>query len=154
MKKVVKVILSMVAVIGLFGGALMLYLTLRPVKIIAVHQDKYSGSILVDHLPPLAMQRIKWWQKNKDMLAKKYALPVKWDEKNYNIYVWEFGDGYKELGKYDRLCFDDMPPPKNCIEKERLMYIFLNRHGEVNYWLNGTGYVQRADGTLDETGLD
>ncbi|WP_276308270.1 DUF943 family protein [Mixta theicola] len=84
----------------------------------------------------------------------KYHIPKPDGSGDYSIAVWRFGDGYKELGKYDRLCFDDMPPPKNCIEKDRLMYITLTRDGEVSYWLNDTRYIQKADGELVEVGFN
>lgn len=123
------------------------------VEIVAVHKDRYSYSVLVNGFPVLARQKIAWWLKNKERLEKMYRLPETGAAQPINIYIWRFGDGYKTLGKYDRLCFDDMPPPKNCIEKERLMYITLTRKGEVSYWLNGTRYIQKANGELDEVGF-
>ncbi|WP_085068027.1 DUF943 family protein [Pantoea alhagi] len=47
-----------------------------------------------------------------------------------------------------------MPPPNNCIEKDRLMYITLTRNGEVSYWLNDTRYIQKANGELVEVGFN
>ncbi|GLR08630.1 membrane protein [Mixta theicola] len=123
-------------------------------RIIAVHKDKYSYSVLVDDFPKLARQKIIWWVKNKERVINMYGLSDSSDTADFNIYFWRFGDGYNELGKYDRLCFEDMPPPKNCIEKDRLMYITLTRNGEVSYWLNDTRYIQKADGRLVEVGFN
>lgn len=36
---------------------------------------------------------------------------------------WLFGEGYKETDGYDRLCFDDMNPPLNCIEKDAVFSV-------------------------------
>jgi hypothetical protein len=153
MKKTALKILWGCLIILLIAAAGFAYLNLRPVKVIAVHHDKYSISVLVNRMPFSATEKIKWWIKNQPELTATYKLPGVSDT-YFNIYFWAFGDGYKELGKYDRLCFQDMPPPKNCIEKERLMYITLTRHGEVDYWLNNTRYIQKKNGELYEKGFD
>ena len=154
MKKAKRTAVWLIAVVFFSACAIAGYFNWRPVKVIDVHAGKYSQSIIVDHLPLAARLKIAWWLKNQSALTKKYRLSTPADGNFYNISVWQFGDGYKELGKYDRFCFDDMPPPNNCIEKERLMYITLTRDGEVSYWLNDTRYVQKANGELNETGWD
>ena len=153
MKMTAKMGYLVLAMTFLSAAILFLYLSFRPVNIIAVHKTLRSWNILVDHLPPGSKQKISWWHKNKEAISKKYPIPNVNYLQEYNISIWQFGDGYKELGKYDRFCFNDMPPPKNCIEKKRLMYITLTRDGEVSYWLNDTRYVQKANGELYEIGL-
>lgn len=133
----------------LYGG----YLISQPVKIIALHKNAHSWHILVDRFPLTSKGRISWWVENKEKIFKSYGIPEGSLVKN-NIAIWQFGDGYKALEKYDRLCFDDMPPPKNCIEKDRLMYITLTRNREVSYWLNDTRYIQKANGELVEVGFN
>ncbi|WP_333897121.1 DUF943 family protein [Mixta calida] len=141
--------LSIVIAGLLYGG----HVIFQPVKIIASHKNAYTWHILVDKFPLTSKARIYWWLENKEILFKSYGVPENWLTEN-NIAVWRFGDGYKALEKYDRLCFDDMPPPKNCIEKDRLMYITLTRNGEVSYWLNNTRYIQKANGELVEVGFN
>lgn len=149
MNKCFILLLIFVATGFMYGG----YLIFQPVKIIATHKGQYSWHILVDRFPLTSKGRIEWWQKNKAMIFKSTGVSEGWLTEN-NIAIWRFGDGYKALEKYDRLCFDDMPPPNNCIEKDRLMYITLTRNGEVSYWLNDTRYIQRKSGELVEVGFD
>lgn len=97
-----------------------LWLSLRPVKIVAVHKDGEFSSVLVRNFSFTDRGKISWWLKNKDILKEKYNIPQ--PEKNgfYSIVFWDFGDGYKERDKYDRRCFEDMQPPLNCIDKNRI----------------------------------
>ena len=137
-------------------AALISALTLRcqKVSVIATHQCYNRSDILVDRLPWSDKGKIKWWQNNKTFFQERYDIPKPDITGGYSIAIWRFGDGYKALEKYDRLCFEDMPPPNNCIEKDRLMYITLTRNGEVSYWLNDTRYIQRKSGELVEVGFD
>ncbi|MDU4092733.1 MAG: DUF943 family protein [Pantoea sp.] len=144
------VLLFIIVIAGLLYGG---YVISQPVKIVASHKNAYSWHILVDRFPLTSKGRIYWWQENKERLFKKYAISGGALDEN-NIAIWRFGDGYKALEKYDRLCFDDMPPPNNCIEKDRVMYITLTRDGEVSYWLNNTRYIQKANGELVEVGFN
>ena len=151
MKKEVKITLAFFSTfIILISG--FLYISNLRVEIVKTHWNPHSFHILVRKFPLTDKGKINWWLENKESIFQDYHLPDNILSNN-NIVVWRFGDGYKTLGKYDRLCFDDMPPPKNCIEKERLMYITLTRKGEVSYWLNGTRYIQKANGELDEVGF-
>lgn len=131
-----------------------LFLSWQPVKIIAIHQYHNRSDILVDRYPWSDKGKIEWWRSNRVFLQEKYGIPKPDDTGDYSIAIWRFGDGYKALEKYDRLCFDDMPPPNNCIEKDRVMYITLTRDGEVSYWLNNTRYIQKANGELVEVGFN
>ncbi len=49
------------------------------------------------------------------------------------IVIYAFGEGYQEEGKKDRRCFEDMAPPRNCIDKNILMMIWRTRDGGVEY---------------------
>lgn len=101
----------------------LLWLWCRPVKVIAVHQMNSSSIILVNQYPLTDKGKIEWWIKHKDVLKTKYNIPVIDENGNYKVILWGFGDGYKEEGKYDRLCFDDMNSPKNCVDKNALMIV-------------------------------
>ena len=97
-----------------------LWLSLRPVKIVAVHHDGNYSDVLVDHFPLTTKGKIVWWQENKDMLKRRYGIPHTIPDGGYNITFWLFGDGYMERERYDdRLCFIDMKTQKNCIEKNK-----------------------------------
>lgn len=104
------------------GCALLSYLTwlsMRPVEIIAVHKRSTSfTSVIVRNFPLTDRGKISWWMKNKEILKEKYNIPNPEKDGYFYLTFWLFGDGYKEEGKYDRLCFDDMKTKVNCIEKD------------------------------------
>ncbi|MBP2169594.1 hypothetical protein J2125_002786 [Erwinia toletana] len=144
MKKIVAFgVVIAVAVFVIFDN----YLS-RPVKVVDVHMTNYSATILVDHLPVTDIQRIEWWKENKAEILSKYKIPLENTYGDLSYYVMAFGDGYKELGKEDRLCFDDIPPPKNCIDKERLLTVRTTRDGGTEYVLKGGVYVEGRDGEV------
>lgn len=137
-----------VITIFLICSAIFLYLNHRPVKIIAVHQDKAYSSIIVDHMPLTAKGKIEWWMDHKDRLFKEYNVPKVDSDGLFRVYFWAFGEGYKELGKHDRLCFDDVPEPKNCIDKDNLMIVAKTREGNMRYTFDDAVYIQTPDGAL------
>lgn len=95
----------------------------RQVDIIAVHEDGEFSSVLVKNFPITDKGKIEWWIKNSQKLKEKYKIPNPANDGFFSIVFWDFGDGYKEEGKYDRRCFPDMKPPKNCIEKDRIFSV-------------------------------
>nr|WP_250318556.1 DUF943 family protein [Rosenbergiella gaditana] len=99
-----------------------LWLTTRPVEIIAVHEDGNYCSVLVKNFPITDKGKIDWWLRNKDILKSRYDIPKPATYGGYDVTFWKFGDGYKE-DKYDRLCFDDMKTKMNCIDKEPIFTI-------------------------------
>ncbi|CAE1144304.1 DUF943 family protein [Serratia sp. Tan611] len=122
------------------------WLLLRPVKIVAVHEDGHFSSVLVKSFPFTTRGKIEWWLQNKDMLKERYGIPKSASYGDFSITFWLFGDGYKEEGKYDRRCFDDMKTKVNCIEKditfsvsksENLGVIFVVEHGIYRIDKNG-----------------
>lgn len=42
---------------------------------------------------------------------EKYHITTPEKDGSFYLTFWLFGEGYKEEGKYDRLCFDDMQTP-------------------------------------------
>jgi len=127
-----------------------LYLDNRTVNIIDAHYDKYSVSVIVDHLPLTTHKKIAWWLNNQKSIRQKYNIPFKSDEGTLKVYIWAFGDGYMPREKYDRLCFDDMKKTNNCIEKNQLMNIDTNRQGEVIYNFDDDVYIQKENGELTQ----
>ena len=113
-------------VVVITGSALMGYLLWfisRPAEIVAVHNDGNYSYVLVKNFAITDKGKIAWWLKNKDMLKSRYDIPRPATYGGYDVTFWNFGDGYKEEGKYDRLCFDDMKAKTNCIDKEPLFTI-------------------------------
>ena len=57
------------------------------------------------------------------MLKEKHNVPNPDKEGSFYLTFWLFGDGYKEEGKYDRLCFKDMKTKVNCINKDAVFSV-------------------------------
>jgi len=108
---------------GILHGCFLWY-SHRPVEIIAIH-DRGNNyiSVLVRNFPLTDRGKINWWLKNKKLLKEKYNLPNSEKDESFSVTFWLFGDGYKEEGKYDRLCFDDMKTKVNCIEKDAVFSV-------------------------------
>ncbi|UWS28975.1 DUF943 family protein [Erwinia pyrifoliae] len=107
--------------------------SLRPVEIIAVHQRNNYSDILVKNFPFTDKEKINWWLKNKEILKDKYNAPEPASDEFFTITFWLFGDGYKEEGKYDRLCFDDMKTTVNCIEKEAVFSVSNSKNSGTRF---------------------
>jgi len=128
-----------------------LWLAIRPVEIIAVHQRRNHSDVLVKTFPFTTQGKINWWLENEKILKEKYDIPKPASYGGFTIIFWYFGDGYKEEGKYDRFCFEDMKTKKNCIEKEHAFEVsysdsmgmtFITDSGE--YRLNKNGKVVKV----------
>ncbi|NIF34361.1 DUF943 family protein [Enterobacter sp. Cy-643] len=117
-----KIIISLLLSGGVFLGYY-LWLSFRPVEIIAVHQRNSYSDVLVSNFPFTNKGEIDWWLKNKEMLKTKYDIPKPSSYGSSSIVFWLFDDGYKEEGKYDRLCFNDMATKVNCIDKNTVLTV-------------------------------
>lgn len=126
----------------------LLWLTCRPVEIIAVHKKDNYSSVLVNNFPFTDRGRINWWQENKQMLKNRYGVPRPDTDGFFTVIFWDFGDGYKEEGKYDRLCFDDMNPPANCIEKNKVFTVNYGRNMGLYFTTNNKRYFINKDGNI------
>lgn len=127
---------------------LLIYLfwrSLRPASIIAVHQDDDYSSVLVKNFPITEKGKIDWWLKNKDMLKSRYDIPKPSSYGSFTIIFWDYGDGYKEEGKYDRLCFNDVPPPKNCIDKNIVFYVSYSKNSGMYFITNNKKYYLKEN---------
>ncbi|WP_456309549.1 DUF943 family protein [Serratia proteamaculans] len=142
LKRTKKIILLMV-----ISGCL-LWLGFRPMKIISVHQMKYYSIVLVEDYPFTDKGKINWWQKNKSMLKTKYDIPQPEADGSYNVILWDFDEGYKEDDGYDRLCFDDMKPPKNCVDKNALMTVSRDKYNVTDFTLDDGVYVLQDNGLI------
>ncbi|AIR59550.1 membrane protein [Cedecea neteri] len=150
MKKNKKVMLTLIFT----GGVLFfvwIWLSLRPVNIVAVHEKGNHSLILVKNFPYTDKGKIDWWLKNKDILKEKYQIPKPRDDGFFEVIFWYFGDGYKEEDKYDRLCFEDMAPPINCIEKDKAFTVWMDRYGKVSFDVNDGEYYINKNGDMVKT---
>ena len=127
-----------------------LWLSLRPVEIVAVHDNGDHSYVLVKTFPFTDKGKINWWLKNKDRLKSRYDIPRPASDGNYTVIFWDFGDGYTETDGYDRLCFTDMQPPINCIEKDAQLYVgYTTERGEYfilesgEYDINNSGKIRK-----------
>ena len=117
-----KSIISLTLTTCIFPGYL-LWLLLQPVEIIAVHDNGNHSYVLVKKFPLTDKGKINWWLENKFRLKQKYNIPKSSDAEKFTIIFWLFGEGYKETDGYDRLCFEDIPPPINCIDKNAVFSV-------------------------------
>ncbi|WP_313396929.1 DUF943 family protein [Pantoea septica] len=126
-----------------------IWLCLRPVEIVAVHQENNYSDVLVRSFPPTDKGKIAWWLKNKDKLKEKYDIPKPSSSGYFTVVFWGFGDGYKEEGKYDRLCFKDMKPPINCIEKDAIFSVDKSRNMGIMFTVyDGDSYRLDQNGNI------
>jgi len=128
-----------------------LWLSWRPVKIVAVHQDHHFSDVLVENFPLTDKGKINWWLENKKMLREKYQVPAPDKDGYFSLTFWSFGEGYKETDGYDRLCFDDKKPPLNCIEKDALFTVDKSPNlGTVFTVYEGSNYRLDDNGNIVE----
>jgi len=126
-----------------------LWISIRQVKIIAVHQRSSNFSdVLVENFPVTDKGKIAWWLENKKILKNKYKLPNSGSEGSFYITFWLFGDGYKKESKYDRLCFTDMKTENNCIDKNAVFSVEDGREGSVIFTLYNGTYRMEKNGKI------
>lgn len=143
-KKVFFVLFSSVSLLLFY----LFWRSLRPVSIVAIHQNDDYSSVLVKNFPITEKGEINWWLKNKDMLKSRYDIPKPSSYGNFTVIFWDYGDGYKEEGKYDRLCFNDMPPPKNCIDKNIVFYVSYSKNSGMYFIANNEKYYLKNNGKI------
>ena len=127
-----------------------LYLDNRRVNVISAHHDRYSAEVLVDHLPISASSAINWWLENQNAIREKYHIPSEEAGGPTNFTIFAFGDGYQKEDENDMLCFDDVPPPENCIVKEILLTVGRNRDGNTRFAFGNSAWIRYADGHITE----
>ncbi|MDX5628455.1 MULTISPECIES: DUF943 family protein [unclassified Brenneria] len=136
-----------VAVLSVLGAVYGIIWLCRPVKIVAIHQMQHFSDVLVLNFPLTNRGKIDWWLKNQAMLQEQYAIPKRSSYGSFNITFWDFGEGYKE-SDYDRLCFEDRPVEKNCIEKQLLFSINDNGAGSITLRTSNQRYRLQPDGEI------
>ncbi|WP_442801099.1 DUF943 family protein [Serratia rubidaea] len=130
------------------------WLLLRPVDIVATHENRHFSSVLVNNFPLTTKGKIEWWLQNKDMLKERYDIPKPASYGNFSVSFWLFGDGYKEEGKYDRLCFDDMKTNINCIEKDIVFSVSKSKNLGVVFIVDNGIYRIDKNGRIVKVNID
>ncbi|EXU73792.1 DUF943 family protein [Erwinia mallotivora] len=148
-KKVTTMFLSLMCLLV----AIAAWLSLRTVDIIAIHKDGSHSYVLVKKFPFTEKGRIKWWLKNKDILEDKYKIPSRDFDGSFVVTFWNFGEGYKETDGYDRLCFVDMPPPLNCIDKDAVLMVRNSKNTGL-YFILDEGIYRVKEGKIVEIKSD
>lgn len=129
--------------------ACVLWLSLRQVEIVAIHHRSSGFSdVLVKNFPLTDKGKINWWLESSKHMEKEYQIPKPDNDGSFYLTFWLFGEGYKEEGKYDRLCFKDMQPPINCIEKNRVFSVETGRNGNVFFTVDDAIYRMGNDGGI------
>ncbi|STQ56487.1 DUF943 family protein [Pseudescherichia vulneris] len=131
--------------------------SLRPVDIVGVHKDGSYSYLLVKDFPITAKGQINWWLKNSKMLKNHYDIPKPDSDGDFGIVVWDFGEGYKEQGdesKDDRFCFADFKSPKNCIDKNMMLYITYTKSSGISFITHNEEYRINKKGELVKDGSD
>lgn len=131
-----------------------LWLLLRPVEVVAVHQENNYSDVLVKNFPFTTQGKINWWSKNKKMLKEKYGIPQPASYGSFTIIFWYFGVGYKEEGKYDRLCFYEMKKKENCIEKERAFEVSYSKSMGTTFTVHDGIYRIGSNGEIIKNNPD
>ncbi|WON77770.1 DUF943 family protein [Serratia sp. UGAL515B_01] len=126
-----------------------LWLPLRPVEIVAVHQRHHFSDVLVIGFPITDKGKINWWLENKEMLKAKYNIPKLASYGNFSITFWNFPEGYKE-DEYDRLCFDDMKTDKNCIDKNAVFTVNNDSENRTIFTVYNGTYLLRENGVVTQ----
>ncbi|AGB81756.1 DUF943 family protein [Serratia rubidaea] len=145
---------NIILIIGCIFLAYAIWLLLRPVRIVAVHEDGHFSSVLVKSFPFSTKGKIDWWLQNKDMLKERYDIPKPASYGNFSVSFWLFGDGYKEEGKYDRLCFDDMKTNINCIEKDIVFSVSKSKNLGVVFIVDNGIYRIDKNGRIVKVNID
>lgn len=140
---------GLILLIALASG-IYCYLNFREVNVIDVHQDYYSASIIVDHLPYSNDEKIRWWLSHQQQITLKYNIKAFNENGSITYYFYALGEGYQPLEKKDRICFKQIQPPANCLDKNLLMKIQRTQDGGVMFSLDSGNYTVNKDNEMSQ----
>lgn len=119
-----------------------------PVEVMAVDKTPNTVLLAVKRLPSSAKSKLSWWLDNKSLLISKYKLDFTEPNEQPSVYIYDFGDGFKKEEMRDRLCFDSVSPPNNCIDKNIAMVISQLRNGEIKLAIDSEIFIQDKSGKI------
>lgn len=89
-------------------------------------------------------------KKNEQNIVSRFNLKADNDYGYLDYYIYAWGKGYQEEGKKDRLCFSDMTPPKNCIDKKILMLVSHTNNGDTVFEIGEDTFIRSKDGKVHQ----
>lgn len=113
-----------------------------PAKVMAVDVTPNTVLIAVKGLPYSTKSKLSWWLDNKSHLISQYKLDFTTPNEQPGVYIYDFGDGFKKEEMKDRICFDSVSPPNNCIDKNIAMVISQLRNGETKLAIDDDVFIQ------------
>ncbi|AUX93557.1 DUF943 family protein [Mixta gaviniae] len=127
-----------------------LWLTYRPVEIVAVHhRGNNFSAILVKNFPFTDRSKINWWLENRDILKEKYNVPDPDENGPFSIIVWRFGKGYQaDKQDDDQYCFKDMQIREHCIQKDTLLIIDGRGKNQAYFTGDNGKYLLKNNGEI------
>lgn len=130
--------------------ALGFFFVKRPVtaEVMAVDATPNTVLIAVKGLPFSTKSKLSWWLDNKNLLVSQYKLDFTEPHEQPSVYIYDFGDGFKKEEMKDRLCFDSVSPPNNCIDKNIAMVISQLRNGEIKLAIGDDVFIQDKSGKI------
>lgn len=119
-----------------------------PVEVMAVDKTPNTVLIAVKGVPYSTKSKLSWWLDNKSHLISQYKLDLTAPNEQPSVYIYDFGDGFKKEEMKDRLCFDSVSPPNNCIDKNIAMVISQLRNGEIKLAIDDDVFIQDKSGKI------
>lgn len=119
------IVLSILFIVSPPGGN-------KATDVFAVYYSPDGVDVVITYPPLTERQKITWWRHvradliHRLMQAGHRHIPERW-------YVWDYGDGFKPAGKEDLICFDAIPLPANCLDKNIVMWISPGEKGATRY---------------------
>lgn len=112
------------------------------VEVMAVDTTPNTVLIAVRGLPYSAKSKLSWWLDNKSLLSSQYKLDFTELNEQPSVYIYDFGNGFKKEEMKDRLCFNSVSPPNNCIDKNIAMVISQRRNGEIKLAIDDEVFIE------------
>lgn len=119
-----------------------------PVELMAVDKTPNTVLIAVKGLPYSAKSKLSWWLDNKNLLISKYKLDFTKPHEQPSVYIYDVSEGFKKEEMKDRLCFDSVSLPNNCIDKNIAMVISQLRNGEIKLTIDDDVFIQDKSGKI------
>lgn len=118
------------------------------VEVMALGKTPNTVLIAVKGLPFSTKSKLSWWLDNKSQLFSQYKLDFTEPDEQPSVYIYDFGDGFKKEEMKDRLCFESVSPPNNCIDKNIAMVISQLRNGEIKLAIDDDVFIQDKSGKI------
>ncbi|WP_436876900.1 DUF943 family protein [Siccibacter turicensis] len=129
------VLIILTAIVVLYS----LFISLRPVEVVAVYHDNNYIDVIVKHFPSDDMDKITWWLDHKKTLSSKGVIPSSSSLHHYSITFWDYGQGFKPKDD-DALCFAEIKSSVNCIDKKALLIVSNDNAGDVYFTVDNARY--------------